>query len=50
MGIIVLCVIFGIVGVIVGKKIYGMRKKRANELKDEGYDYFSENKLGNDIN
>ena len=52
-GIIALCIIFAVLGIILGKKIYGMRKKRANELKDEGYDYFSENKenkLGNDIN
>ena len=43
-GIVVLCAIFGILGVVIGKKIYGMRKKRANELKDDDYDYFSENK------
>ena len=42
-GIIVLCVIFGVLGVILGKKLYGMRKKRANELKDEDFEYFTEN-------
>ena len=51
-GIIALCIIFAVLGIILGKKIYGMRKKRANELKDDGYEYFSENKdntLGNNI-
>ena len=43
-GIVILCAIFGVLGVVIGKKIYGMRKKRANELKDDDYDYFSENK------
>ena len=42
-GIIVLCVIFGVLGVVFGKKIYGMRKKRANELKDDDFEYFSKN-------
>ena len=46
-GIVVLCVIFCVVGVIFGKKIYGMRKKRANELKDEDYEYFSQDKDNN---
>ena len=43
-GIVVLCAIFGVLGVVIGKKIYGMRKKRANELNDEDYEYFSEDK------
>ena len=43
-GVIALCIIFGVLGVILGKKIYGMRKKRANELKDDNFEYFSENK------
>ena len=44
--IIALCIIFAALGIFIGKKIYGMRKKRANELKDEDYEYFS----GNDNN
>ena len=42
-GIVVLCAIFCVLGVILGKKLYGMRNKRANELKDEEYEYFSQN-------
>lgn len=40
--IIGLCIIFITVGVILGKKIYGLKKKkRANEL-DDDYEYYSE--------
>ena len=43
--IIGLCIIFAILGIIIGKKLYGMkRKKRANEMNDDDYEYFSENK------
>ena len=42
-GIVVLCIIFGVLGVLIGKKIYGMRKKRANELKDDDFDYILDN-------
>ena len=36
-----LCIIFVFVGVILGKKIYGLKKKkRANELADDDYEYF----------
>ena len=43
--IIGLCIIFAILGIIVGKKLYGIkRKKRANEMNDDDYEYFSENK------
>ena len=41
--IIALCIIFAALGIFIGKKIYGMRKKRANELKDDDYEYFEEN-------
>ena len=38
--IIGLCIIFGIIGVIIGKKLYGLKKrKRANELTDDDYEY-----------
>ena len=47
MGVIALCIIFGVLGVILGKKIYGIRKKRANELKDDDFEYFSEQKNDN---
>ena len=42
-GIFVLCIIITVLGVVLGKKIYGMRKKRANELKDDDFEYFSDN-------
>ena len=41
--IIALCIIFASFGDFHWKKIYGMRKKRANELKDDDYEYFEEN-------
>ena len=42
--IIGLCAICGVLGVLLGKKIYGLkRKKRANEMLDDDYEYFSEN-------
>ena len=41
--IIGLCIICAILGIIIGKKLYGMkRKKRANEMTDDDYEYFSE--------
>ena len=47
--IVGLCIIFGILGIIIGKKLYGMkRKKRANEMNDDDYEYFSENKKDKD--
>ena len=43
--IIGLCIICAIVGVILGKKLYGLkRKKRANEMNDDDYEYFSDDK------
>jgi len=43
--IIGLCIIFAVLGIIIGKKLYGMkRKKRANEMNDDDYEYFSESK------
>ena len=56
--IIVLCIIFTVLGVIIGKKIYGLkRKQKANELNDE-FEYISAGELNkekrtnniNDIN
>ena len=41
-------IIFGFIGLICGKKIYKVRKKKANEL-DDNYDY-SERKVKEDIN
>ena len=40
--IIIIALIFIIVGLIIGKKIFAMRKKRANELMDDYYQYESE--------
>ena len=39
--IIIIALIFTIVGFIIGKKIFAMRKKRANELMDDYYQYES---------
>ena len=56
--IIILCIIFTVLGVIIGKKIYGLkRKQKANELNDE-FEYISAGELNkekrtnniNDIN
>ena len=48
--IFILCIICGILGVFLGKKIYGLkRKKRANEMVDDDYEYFSYQKK-NDTN
>ena len=33
--------IFGLIGLIFGKKIYQKRKKKANELNDDDFDYIS---------
>ena len=47
--IILLCIIFAILGIIIGKKLYGIkRKKRANEMNDDDYEYFTENKKNNE--
>ena len=46
-GSIVLGVLLVVLGVFIGKKIYGMRKKRANELKDDEYQYIPEDKKDN---
>ena len=40
--IIIIALIFTIVGLIIGKKIFAMRKKRANELMDDYYQYDNE--------
>ena len=40
--IIIIALIFTIVGLIIGKKIFALRKKRANELMDDYYQYESE--------
>ena len=42
--IIIIALIFMIVGLIIGKKIFAMRKKRANELVDDYYQYDTEKK------
>lgn len=52
--IIILCIIFTILGIIIGKKLYGLkRKQKANELIDD-FDYISSaernNSSNNDIN
>ena len=54
--IVLLCVICAVLGIILGKMLFGLkRKKRANEMKDD-YEYFSEkdqkeeNKLDNEEN
>ena len=47
--IIGLCIIFAVLGIIIGKKLYGMkRKKRANEMNDDDYEYFSDSKKENE--
>ena len=46
--IIGLCIIFAVLGIIIGKKLYGIkRKKRANEMNDDDYEYFSDSKKEN---
>jgi hypothetical protein len=54
--LIIVCVLLGVILIIVSylfiKKIKGERKKRANELKDDGYEYFPEeeaNKKNQDL-
>ena len=37
------CVILVGIGYYIGKKIHEQRKKRANELRDDNYEYYSEN-------
>jgi len=41
---IIIALIFTIVGLIIGKKLFFMRKKRANELADDYYQYDTEQK------
>ena len=37
-----MCAIFAVLGVVVGKILFGLkRKKRANELNDDDFDYIS---------
>ena len=53
--IIVLCIIlsgliFGFIGVKYGKDFYLKRRKKANELDDDGYDYVQKNDNGNKEN
>ena len=48
LSIILSGIIFGFIGLICGKKIYQVRKKKANELADN-YEY-SENKVKEDMN
>ena len=48
--IIIIAFIFTIVGIIIGKKIFFMRKKRANELVDDSYQYDTEKKDTNNDN
>lgn len=54
--IIPICILINVVGVLIGKKIYGERKKkRANEMNDE-YEYLTDdarqtkNETGNNQN
>ena len=42
--IILVAIIFTIMGILIGKKIFAMRKKRANELADDYYQYDVEKK------
>ena len=37
--VIISALIFGYLGIFYGKKIYQIRRKKANELNDDGYDY-----------
>ena len=39
LGIILSGAVFGFLGIFYGKKIYAQRKKKANELNDDDYDY-----------
>ena len=48
--VIILSISFVILGIIIGKIIYGIHRKiRVNELIDK-YDYISDNNLNKDIN
>ena len=47
LGGVVLGIILIALGIFIGKTIYGMRKKRANELKDDEYQYIPENNKDN---
>ena len=42
--IIIIALIFTLVGILIGRKIFKMRKQRANELMDDLYQYDSEEK------
>ena len=45
--IVFLAVLLVVLGFLLGKKVYNIRKKRANELDDDNYDY-KKNKIIND--
>ena len=48
--VIIISIILVILGIIIGKILYGIsRKKRANELIDN-YEYISDNIINKDIN
>ena len=51
--IIVVAMIFTGLGIFIGRKIYYSRRKKANELVDDGYDYFGDknkDQINNDEN
>ena len=48
--ILVVALIFTGVGIYIGRKIYHSRRKRANELMDDGYDYIKDNSKEQAIN
>ena len=48
--IIIVALVFTIVGLLIGKKIFFMRRKRANELTDDYYQYDTEKKDIKNIN
>ena len=45
--IVILALLLVILGFLLGKKVYNIRKKRANELDDDNYEYKG-NKIIND--
>ena len=47
--IILVAIIFTVVGLYIGKKIFFPRRKRANELVDDYYQYDSEKKAANEM-
>ena len=48
--ILVVALIFTGVGIYIGRKIFFGRRKRANELMDDGYDYIKDNSKEQAIN